>query len=109
MENSKIETHDELSNRIAQPEEPPLRIYLQWYGDGDGNWPDTDYGRDVTFSTERVYSSDVVYIRAGIKTIERLACLETLEHGVAELEAVLAELGVYPTKRLDKHGGNYKI
>lgn len=29
------DTHDKYGSRIAQPDQPPVRIRLQWYGDGE--------------------------------------------------------------------------
>lgn len=58
----------ELKHPADEPEttDPPDEIWLQWYGDGDGNylWPDDVDRAGVTFSTYQVWSRDIRYVRA---------------------------------------------
>lgn len=93
-------THNEYGDRIAQPDQPPGQIWLQWYGDGDGHWSETDYGADVTWSRDKNFDGDICYVRAGKRTAEMLEQLnanyalataraQAAEARVAELEAAL--------------------
>jgi len=81
---TEIDDFDEHGNRIIQPDPPPLYIFLQWHGDGDGNWPETEYGRDVTWSKSRVYDQDIVYIRVGksfaAALLAAMTAVATVEH-----------------------------
>lgn len=47
-----------------RPVDPPQVIWLQWHGDpGDQSGDTSEQPDGVTFSTERVYETDVPYIR----------------------------------------------
>ena len=81
---------------------PPEQIWLQWYGEDDGNDIGFDRPEGPTFNTEKVYQSDVCYIRAGKPSpiignlqIELRAArfaAEAAERRAAELETQLAAL-----------------
>lgn len=58
----------ELKHVADEPQtgEPPDELWLQWYGDDEGNylWPDDAYRAGVTWSQFRVWRHDVRYVRA---------------------------------------------
>jgi hypothetical protein len=57
---------DELIGRPEYPPtgEPPDEIWLQWYGNGDGDYLNTGDGPACTWSTDQVFEGDVRYVRS---------------------------------------------
>lgn len=44
----------------------PLRIWLQWYGDGDPKDPGEVAHSDVTWAADKINKSDVAYVKASV-------------------------------------------
>jgi len=72
---------------------PPERIYLQWHGDATHpeTHPDAPQPAEVSWCADRIYDSDVAYIRAGKATAHiidqhdaLLNALETLRDAEAD-------------------------
>jgi hypothetical protein len=50
-----------MSNELP---EPPIKVWLQWHGDGDPSDGDPVPTVGVTWSAEKVWRGDVEYVRA---------------------------------------------
>ncbi len=50
---------------------PPDRIFLQWHGDADANLYRGEEPGEVTWSSERIFHSDIQYVMCKKK---RFAC-----------------------------------
>lgn len=77
---------------------PPEQIWLQWYGEDDGNNIGINRPEGPTFSEDRVYSGDVPYVplaraeAAEGKLESTLAIVDLYQNRMFEAEARVAEL-----------------
>jgi hypothetical protein len=70
----------------------PRRIWLQWYGEDDGSYIGHDRPEGVTFCEDRIYRSDICYVRAGKTASINAAEIEALRGRAEAAENRLAEL-----------------
>lgn len=75
-------------------DKPPQRVYLQWYGEG-GRPGEADHPENRTYAGDRIYPTDICYVRWGRKSQEEInqtAELDGARVHIRRLEAEVARL-----------------
>lgn len=81
---------------MSKRDNPPARIWLQWYQEGEGGYDEDDEFApapgDITWCGDRIYTDDICYVRAGKSTA---ALMEEIAEQQAQYESALALVDLY--------------